>query len=86
MQFFAKYGCGICSSDWDPLEWWKVNANDYPVLATMARDYLAAHATSVALEQVFSSGRDLITSERCSLNPTTIKKAMLYKHWKKTLQ
>ena len=30
-----------CNEDVDPLEWWKINENQYPRLSKMARDFLA---------------------------------------------
>ncbi len=36
-----------CGMDVFPLDWWKANESTFPTLALMARDYLAAQATSV---------------------------------------
>ena len=37
-----------------PLDWWKVNENRFPLLAGLARKYLAVTATSTPAEHVFS--------------------------------
>ena len=42
------------NEDTDPLEWWKINENQYPRLSKMARDFLAIPSTSVPSEQCFS--------------------------------
>ncbi|RVE50842.1 hypothetical protein evm_004409 [Chilo suppressalis] len=46
----------------DPLMWWKVNANKYPHLLPIVRQYLSAPPSSVASEQLFS-GAGLIYEE-----------------------
>ena len=66
----------------NPLLWWKANSSIYPTLSRMARDFLAVEATSVPCEEIFSGGVDLITPDRCSLNPDTIRMAMCLKNWK----
>ena len=33
----------------------------------MAKDYLTDQASSVSVERAFSSGRDLVSDDRCSL-------------------
>ncbi|XP_065318862.1 uncharacterized protein LOC135926857 [Gordionus sp. m RMFG-2023] len=45
------------SNDTNPLDWWKLNKNRYPVLSNIARDYLAIQATSSSSERAFSEGR-----------------------------
>jgi len=41
-------------SNIEPCSWWKTNEAEYPVLAVMARDWLAIPASSVPCEQLFS--------------------------------
>jgi zinc finger BED domain-containing protein 1 (E3 SUMO-protein ligase ZBED1) len=38
----------------DPFEWWRIHSLQFPILASMARDYLAIPATSVPSERLFS--------------------------------
>ena len=48
----------ICRNDqFNILAWWKINAAEYSILGCMARDILAAPASSVASESAFSTGR-----------------------------
>ena len=57
----------------NPLAFWKSNSFHYPVLSTMAKDYLTIQASSVPSERAFSSGTDLVTADRCSLGGKTVE-------------
>ena len=46
--------------DVDALEWWKQNENELPLLAGVARGYLAVPVTSASLERMFSLGGRLV--------------------------
>jgi hypothetical protein len=70
----------------DPLSWWKTNAQSFPVLSKIARDYLAAPASSVPCEEAFSSGVDLVTPNRNRLSEESIEAAMCLKYWMKFLK
>ena len=65
----------------EPLKWWKTNESQFPILAQIARDYLAIPATSVLLEQSFSVSKNLITGTRNRLLGKTIKTCMCLKSW-----
>lgn len=65
----------------DILEWWKMHEHQFPYLALMARDYLAASATSVPSEQVFSTSKNLITDKRNRLLGKTIRACMCLRSW-----
>ncbi len=69
--------------DVNPLDWWKIHETTYPVLALMARDYLAGQASSVAIEEVFSSGADTTTSDRSRLSGHSIRECLCLKYWLK---
>lgn len=53
----------------NPLDWWKENHHRFPVLAKMARIYLAVQATSAPAERVFSRASRLLSSKRSSMSP-----------------
>jgi hypothetical protein len=65
----------------NPLELWKGMASHFPVLAKMARDYLAIPATSVPSEQLFSQSSDIITKKRNRLANDSITQIMCLKNW-----
>ena len=52
-----------------PLEWWKVNAYAYPLLAPLAKAYLCIPATSVPSERVFSTAGDIVCAQRSLITP-----------------
>lgn len=53
----------------------------FPVIARIARDYLAILATSVSVERLFSLSKYLCTETRSSLKPQTITQTMCNKQW-----
>jgi hAT family C-terminal dimerisation region len=55
------------TSDDNPLEWWQQHASAYPLLAAVARKWLAVPASSAASERVFSSAGLTVSSKRTSL-------------------
>jgi hypothetical protein len=61
----------------NPLEYWKLNKTRFPVLAKMARDYLALQPTSKDVEGTFSKGRRTIPYYRRSQNASSIRNQML---------
>ncbi|XP_065318866.1 uncharacterized protein LOC135926860 [Gordionus sp. m RMFG-2023] len=67
------------SNDTNPLDWWKLNKNRYPVLSKIARDYLAIPATSSSSERTFLEGLYVITDQRCSLDEHSIQACLCLK-------
>ncbi len=61
------------------LQFWKAHAFNYPILSAMAKDYLTVQASSVPAERAFSSGVDLVTSDRCRLAGKTIEMTQFLK-------
>ncbi|GLB42145.1 putative hAT family C-terminal dimerisation region [Lyophyllum shimeji] len=68
----------------DPIRWWGHHASQYPILARMARDYLAIQGSSVPSERAFSSGGLTGTLLRNQLTPKTFEALQIlksgYKH------
>lgn len=56
----------------NPLQWWKSNSSNYPLLSTVARKYLCVCATSSPSERVFSCSGNIVTPFRTSLNPQKV--------------
>ncbi len=61
----------------DALDYWRLNKTRFPILATMARDYLALQPTSKDVEGNFSKGRRTIPYYRRSQNASNIRNQML---------
>lgn len=57
------------SSDTDPLAWWKIHAQELPLLGKVARKFLCIPATSVPSERVFSCSGHILVPHRSKLNP-----------------
>ena len=74
----------------DPLVWWKKNATKFPLLATLAREYLAIPATSAPSERIWSRAARILSLSRASLKPEVAQRIMfvkenlgiLHKHFK----
>ncbi len=71
------------NSNYDILQWWKLSKETYPVLAKMAKDYLAIMPASVASERSFSVGGQTISKDRCNLHTETARELMCVKSWMK---
>jgi hypothetical protein len=54
---------------------------DYPIVACIARDYLAIPATSAPAECVFNQGGDIITKKRNRLTGDSIRMIVCLKSW-----
>jgi hypothetical protein len=69
--------------EFDVLRWWKRNQDQYPVLAKMARDFLAIPLSTVASESTFSTASMLIDKYRSSLSSETVEALICAKDWLK---
>jgi hypothetical protein len=65
------------SGNSNPLDYWRINKTRFPILAKMARDYLALQPTSKDVEGTFSKGRRTIPYYRRSQNALSIRNQML---------
>jgi hypothetical protein len=57
--------------------WWNMHKDEYPRMAAAARDYLPIPAAEVAVERLFSRGRDMLGLRRHSLNGESMRRLML---------
>ena len=63
----------------DSLKWWRENSKRLPLLAKIARLYLAPPPTSVDSERLFSSAGDICTSSRSNLLPENAEQLIFLK-------
>ena len=67
----------------DILDWWKLNASNYPILSKMARDILAILISTVASESAFSTSGRILYAFRSSLSPKTVETLVYSQNWLK---
>ncbi|KAI7967067.1 hypothetical protein MJO29_000344 [Puccinia striiformis f. sp. tritici] len=65
----------------DSLKWWKEHSREFPVLALLARDFLACCATSASVERCFSAAADTCCTDRGSLAAKTIERCVSSHQW-----
>ena len=61
----------------------QVNLSTYPVLASLARDFLCSLGSSCAAKHTFSSAADVCSSGQGSLKPKTIEQCVSSHMWLK---
>ena len=59
----------------------QAHAHEFPVIASMARDFLAIPGSSVSVERLFSASRHLCVDTRSAFKAETISEAMCAKEW-----
>lgn len=59
--------------------WWRDNAARFPLLSVAARRYLAAPATSVPSERLFSSAGDISDDKRTCLLAENLERLVFLK-------
>lgn len=65
----------------DPISWWYSRRHQFPTLYRLALDILSIPGSAVAVERIFSAGRDTISMRRASLKPETISTLMTLKQY-----
>ncbi|POW18727.1 hypothetical protein PSHT_05558 [Puccinia striiformis] len=63
------------------LGWWKAHSKDFPVLSSLARDYLACAASSASVERTFPAAARVCATGRSSLAIRTIKRCISSHMW-----
>ena len=64
LEFEKNQTLALPESDVNALEWWKQNENELPLVAGLARSYLAVPVTSASSERMFSVGGRTVTDFR----------------------
>jgi len=69
------------TTNFDILNWWKVNSSKYPILGQMARDTLAMPISTVASESSFSTGGRILSHYRSSLTSKIVEALICAQNW-----
>ncbi|XVF50576.1 hypothetical protein PTKIN_Ptkin04bG0112300 [Pterospermum kingtungense] len=59
-------------SEFDVLDWWRINSDRYPVLSTLAREVMAVFFSIVASESTFSTGGRALDRYQSSLTSKVV--------------
>jgi hAT family C-terminal dimerisation region len=76
----------IARENKNPLDWWRVKREIFPILSLLAQKYLGIPATSVSSERLFSDAGNHITAKRNSLDPDLLGKIVFLKRNMQTME
>ncbi|XP_060583389.1 E3 SUMO-protein ligase ZBED1-like [Ruditapes philippinarum] len=62
-----------------PLQWWKENEVSLPLLASLAKKYLAVPGNTVPSERVFSTAGDIVSGQRACLKSKHVDRLLFLK-------
>lgn len=69
------------TGDVNILEWWRVHETNFPLLASMAKDFLCIQATSVSVERFFSKASLVLRKHRNRLNNESARSLLCMNSW-----
>ena len=82
LDIYLEEGVHLCEdSNFDVLDWWKMNSLKFRVLSKMTCDVLSIPITIVASESAFSAGGRVIEPHRASLGADTVKVLLCGENW-----
>ncbi|RAL43387.1 hypothetical protein DM860_012528 [Cuscuta australis] len=67
--------------DFDVLGWWKRNEHLFPCLGMLARQVLSVPVSTVAVEQEFSAGGNILTDYRSCFNAESLETLVCNQDW-----
>ncbi|XP_039140559.1 uncharacterized protein LOC120277784 [Dioscorea cayenensis subsp. rotundata] len=65
------------------LEWWSRHTETFPTLAKIAKQLLAVPASTVAVEQTFSNGGNILHERRSRLGPESLEAQTCLDDWER---
>lgn len=80
-SYLGEYVLITKDKNFDILGWWKINAIQYPLLSTIARDILAIPVSTVAFESAFSTCGRVVSPHRNRLHSQTVEALMCTQSW-----
>ncbi|KAL4278611.1 hypothetical protein GQ457_03G024680 [Hibiscus cannabinus] len=69
------------TSNFDILNWWKINGSKFPILQAIARDIYDVPVFNVALKSIISTRERLMNEQRDRLLPSTVEALACCKNW-----
>ena len=70
----------------NPLTWWRLNRNRFPVLANFVKTVLCVLATSVPCKRLFSFSGYIVSKTRAALLPENVTTLVCLRDWLKAWQ
>lgn len=61
----------------------QIHEKEFPILAAMAKDFLAASGTGIPVERLFSAGPDILPAKRQGLTAESIQRLVCLRSWLK---
>ncbi|CAG8746841.1 1491_t:CDS:2, partial [Dentiscutata heterogama] len=71
----------LYNDDIEPLTWWKMHQDEFPLLSNLAQNYLAIQASSVSCEQLFPIAGAIISKARNRLTSENARACLCLKSW-----
>ncbi|KAL5790520.1 hypothetical protein ACOSQ2_005408 [Xanthoceras sorbifolium] len=69
--------------DFNILQWWREHATNFPILAIIAKQNFGTSVSTVAVEQEFSAGGNVLDERRALLSPDSIQIQVCVDDWTK---
>ena len=79
-----EFGDDYADTDFPILDWWSRHANTFPILSLIAKQVLAAPVSTVAVEQAFSQGGNILDETRSRMTPDSLEAQSCVDDWSKT--
>ena len=76
-KYISVKNIGNCEN---PLQWWKLNKNELPIMAVFARKYLSAPPSSIESERLFSVGGTIYSPKRNRMKGET-SEVLIFLHY-----